>query len=362
MKSSDKIPSAQFDYIADIIKERVNKNLPTFYTIAIEQYEKSTPVAEKEEGYENFKQQILKYTSDYNLTAITILIFSGRSPRSKPIQTFKIPLIKQTPTIVFSGLEKQNPGIEQLDSSIPVGRYYDEKFEYQLRIMRNEMEKTNLLEKINQLTERYEEKLRDKDLLHTQEIKNLKDEIDGLKEDLFEYEREIAKNEKDKHNSFGNIALGSISARAIEGFAKSPIGLGVLKGLLGAEGFETLQGHLSGIENEGKETPVPETARIITQPVTNTPDPKQIVINYIQKVYTALPDKQLRMVYDIMEVVESNLKDLELLWRVALQVKDQRNKAVNQKPQNPTTDNKDETEKTDEDDTDDNNDDLNQIE
>jgi len=213
--------------------------------------------------------------------------------------------------------------------------------------MRTEMEKTNLLEKISLLTERYEEKLKDKDLLHIQEVKNLKDEIDGLKEDLFEYEREIAKSEKDKHNSFGNIALGSISARAIEGFAKSPIGLGVLKGILGDAGFETLQGHLSGIENEGKEIPVPETARIITQPVTNTPDPKQIVINYIQKVYTTLPDKQLRMVYDIMEVVERNLKDLELLWQVALQVKDQRNKAATQKDESTHTDNQDETDKDD---------------
>jgi|GEM_PF-2504406 len=347
MKNADKIPSAQFDYIADIIREREQKNLPTFFTICIEQYEKATPVAEKEQGYDNFKQQILKFTSDYDLTSISVSIFSAKSRNAKAMQIFKVPLNKQTPTIVFSGMEKQNQGVEQLDSSIPVGRYYDEKFEFQLRLMRTEMEKTNLLEKISLLTERYEEKLKDKDLLHIQEVKNLKDEIDGLKEDLFEYEREIAKSEKDKHNSFGNIALGSISARAIEGFAKSPIGLGVLKGILGDAGFETLQGHLSGIENEGKEIPVPETARIITQPVTNTPDPKQIVINYIQKVYTTLPDKQLRMVYDIMEVVERNLKDLELLWQVALQVKDQRNKAATQKDESTHTDNQDETDKDD---------------
>lgn len=362
MKNTDKIPSAQFDYIADIIREREQKNLPTFFTISIEQYDKATPVAEKEYGYENFKQQILKFTSDYNLTSISISIFSAKSRNAKAIQIFKVPLTKQTPTVVFSGLEKQSPGIEQLDSSIPVSRYYDEKFEYQLRIMRSEMEKTNLLEKISQLTERYEEKLRDKDLLHSQEIKNLKDEVNGLKEDLFEYEREIAKNEKDKHNSFGNIALGSISARAIEGFAKSPIGLGVLKGLLGESGFETLQGHLAGIEDEGKETAAPETARIITQPVTNTPDPKQIVLNYIQKVYTALPDKELRMVYDIMEVVERNLKDLELLWSVALQVKDQRNKTAGQKNESPVTDQKSETEEEKEEERDSDNDNLHNIE
>ena len=90
MKSNEKIPSAQFDYIGDIIKEREQKSLPTYYTISIEQYDKTTPVAEKEEGYENFKKQILKYTSDYNLTSITIFLFSGKSRNVKAFQTFKL--------------------------------------------------------------------------------------------------------------------------------------------------------------------------------------------------------------------------------------------------------------------------------
>ena len=311
MKQSDKIPSAQFDHIADIIREREQKNIPTFYSISIEQFEKTTPVAEKENGYDNFKQEILKYTSDYNLSSITVNLYNGKSRNVKAFQTFKVVLTKQqTPTVVFSGVQpKENPGFEQIDSSIPVSRYYDEKFEYQMRLMRTEMEKTNLLEKVSQLTERYEDKLKERDVLHAEKTKQLETEIEQLKEEISEFEHEIAKNEKDKHNSFGNIALGSISARAIENLAKSNIGMGVLKGILGKEGYATLQGHLSGIEDENSQTTPQETARIITQPETNPTDPKQIVLNYIQKVYQSLPDKQLRMVYDIMEVVERNMKD-----------------------------------------------------
>lgn len=336
MKSNEKIPSAQFDYIGDIIKEREQKNLPTFYTISIEQYDKATPVAEKEEGYENFKQQILKYTSDYNLTSITVFIFSGKSRNVKPFQTFKVLLNKQTPTVVFGNTPKETNNIEQIESAIPVSRYYDEKFELQMRIMRVEMEKQSLTERLLQLTERYEDKLKEQGRYNEEKIKQLEQEILELEQEIRDFEKEISKNEKDKHNSFGNIALGSISARAIENLAKSNIGTGVLKGLLGKEGFETLQGHLAGIEQENgnNDTPTTQTARIITEP-TNSTDPRQIVLNYIQKIGQSLPDRELRMLYDIVELTEKNIKDLELLWNVSQQIKQQRAKPISSKnPEN----------------------------
>lgn len=327
MKSNEKIPSAQFDYIGDIIKEREQKSLPTFYTISIEQYDKTTPVAEKEEGYENFKQQILKYTSDYNLTSITVFIFSGKSRNVKALQTFKVLLNKQTPTVVFGNPIKESNSIEQIESAIPVSRYYDEKFELQMRIMRVEMEKQSLTERLLQLTERYEDKLKEQGKYNEEKIKQLEQEILELEQEIRDFEKEISKNEKDKHNSFGNIALGSISARAIENLAKSNIGTGVLKGLLGKEGFETLQGHLAGIEQENNDAPTTQTARIITEP-TNSTDPRQIVLNYIQKVGQSLPDRELRMLYDLVELTEKNIKDLELLWNVSQQIKQQRAKST----------------------------------
>ena len=354
MKANDRTPSEIIDYIGDIIRERENKSLPTFYTISIEQYEKTTPVAEKEEGYDNFKKQVLKYMSDYNLTAITVQLFSGKSRNVKtPFQTFKVQLKKQNPTIILGGIEKSNNEVQQLDSSIPVSRYYDEKFELQMRIMRIELEKQTLTDRIVQLTERYEDKLKEQDSRNGETVKRMEEEIENLEEEIKELENEILKNEKDKHNSFGNVALGSISARAMEGFAKSNIGTGLLKGLLGEAGYETLQGHLAGIEKEKNEVPEKPTARVITE---NTTDARTVALNYIQKVGESLPDMYLRMLYDIAEIANKNTQDLQVVWNLIQQIKQQRTKTAEQKdaPQQTETqkeeDEKDEDETSNEDD------------
>lgn len=328
MKPADKTPSELIDHIADLIKERESKTLPTYYTISIEQYEKNTPVAEKEEGYENFKKQVQKYITDYQLTSITVQLFSGKSRNVKhPFQVFKVSLTKQpTPTVILGGMERESVSdIQQLDSSIPVSRYYDEKFELQMRIMRTEMEKQTLMERVTHLTERYEDKLREQEVRSAEKLKRYEDEIEELEEQIQDYEREIVKGEKDKHNSFGNVALGSIGARIVEGFAKSDIGTGVLKGLLGAEGYSTLQGHLAGIENAANTATPQETARIITAPAN---DPRQNTLSFIHRISEGLPDSHLRMLYDICEMGEKNIGDLQVLWNVAQQITNQRNQAA----------------------------------
>lgn len=325
MRTSDKTPSEVIDYIGDIIRERQQKNLPTFYTIFIEQYEKSTPVAEKEEGYDNFKTQVLKYMSDYNLSSLTVQLFSGKSRNVKnPFQVFKVQLKKQNPTIVLGGFNKtlsesggEAEAAQHIDSTIPVGRYYDEKFELQMRLMRMEMEKQALTERLHQLSERYEDKLKEQDKRFEEKIKLLDAEIERLEEDVLEYEKEIAKNEKDRHNSFGNVALGSISARAIENFAKSDMGTGLLKGLLGKEGYESLQGHLSGIEQEKAGSSAAPSARIISEAETN---PRTIAINYIIAALQNLPDMTLRMLYDITQLSEKKSPHLQTLWNILEQI------------------------------------------
>ncbi len=318
------------DYIGDIIRERENKQLPTFYTIAIEQYERSTPVAEKEQGYDNFKQQMLKYMSDYNLNAITVQLYSGRSRKVKtPFQVFKVALKKQNPTIVLGGLDKESePEVQQLDSSVPVSRYYDEKFEMQMRIMRSEMEKQSLLDRVSHLTEKYEDRLKEQEKSYAAKLSHLEQELLSKESELRDYAHEIAKNEKEKHNAFGNIALGSIGSRIVENFAKSEIGTGVLKGLLGKDGYDTLQGHLAGIESEQQDTPAKSTGRIITQPESPSKDPRTVALAYIQRIGQSLPDMYLRMLYDIVELTESNPGDLQLMWNVAQQIIQQRNNAA----------------------------------
>lgn len=348
MKPINKTPSEYFNYIGDIIRERERKNLPTFYTISIEQYEKLTPVAEKEEGYENFKAEVMKYMSDYNLTALFIQLYSGKSRNVKsPFQTFKVPLKKTTPTVFLSGFEKEanTNDAQQIESSIPVGKYYDEKFELQMRIMRNELEKQTLNDRLIQLTERYEDKLKEQELKNSENIKNLEQEIKDLEAEITELENEIAKNEKEKHNSFGNIALGSIGSRMVEGFAKSDMGRGVLKGILGEAGYETLQGHLAGIENEKKENLSEKpTARIITD---ENKSPREIALLFIQKVAETFPDMYLRMLYDIVESSQKNIADLQVLWNVLNQIKQKRDVPAEQKNDLPETKEEEDTDKED---------------
>lgn len=326
MKTSDRNPSELIDYIGDIIREREQKSLPTFYTISIEQFEKTTPVAEKEEGYENYKRQVLKYMSDYNLTSITIQLFSGKSRNVKhPFQSFKVPLKKQNPMVMFSGADKDPlPEVQQLESAVPVGRYYDEKFEWQMRIMKTEMEKQTLLERINHLTERYEDRIQEQERMMSEKLNLLQKELDEKNEELREFEEEIARYEKGKHDSFGNIALGSIGSRMVENLAKSDFGTGVLKGLLGKEGYATLQGHLAGIENEQHSIQEP-SARIITEQ-QNPKDPRQVALSYIQKMASGLSDMHLRLLYDIVELTEKNQQDLQVLWNIVQQIKKQREK------------------------------------
>lgn len=340
MKESETTPSQLLDHISEIIKEREQKQLPTYYTISIEQYGKTTPLTEREEGYENFKKQVLRYMSDYTPDIITVQLFSGKSRKVKQaFQTFKVPVKKTNPTIVLGSIQTEEPTIQQLESSIPVGRYYDEKFELQMRIMRVELEKQSLTDRLLQLQERYEEKLKDQEKLTEEKTKNLLQQIEDLENEIEEFEREIAQNEKDKHNSFGNIALGSVSARAIENLAKSDLGTGILKGLLGQSGYDTLQGHLAGIEKE-KEDTTNETgtpkARIISETKN---DPRETALSYIQKVGESLPDTHLRIIYEIAGMAEKNKDNLMVLWKVIQQLQEQ-----GAKTNDPPPDNDEETE------------------
>ncbi|MGZ4037244.1 MAG: hypothetical protein ACXVPQ_05405, partial [Bacteroidia bacterium] len=325
MRASDKTPSELIRYIGDIIRERQSKDLPTYYTISIEQYDKNTPVAEKEESHENFERLMLKYMSDYNLTSITVSLYSGKSRRVKqPFQVFKVPLKKQNPTIMLGGVDKEVQEIQQAESSISVHRYYDEKFEMQMRIMRVEMEKQSLSERVALLTEKYEEKIKDIERKSHEQTKELEDEISRLESEIRDYEKEITGNEKAKHNSLGNIALGSVGARVVENFAKSDLGISLLKSLLGKSGYDTLQGHLAGIEAE-KQNPAPQndTARIIAEPEQQSP--RQVALGFIQKVGEQLNDMYLRMLYDIAEMAAKNTNDLQILWNLSQQIQKQRN-------------------------------------
>jgi hypothetical protein len=317
MDKSDKNPSEIIQEIFDVLREREAQSVPTFFTISIEQSGEAMPLMNRENGYENFKEKITKYSLDYNPSPIIVRLYTGKSRNVKnPFKTYRIEKRKHTPAIFLGNIEKEQSNVEQVESAIPVGRYYDEKFELQLRIMRVELEKQNLTDKLLALTERYEEKLKDQEEKNKLANQAMLTEMDRLKEQIREFEQEIERAEKEKHNSFGNLALGSIGARALEGFAKSEVGMGMLKGLLGKAGFETMQGHLAGIEKEKPDAPN-QSARIISDEETESKDPRSIALKFILGVGEKLQDMHLRMFYDIAVMTAKNLKDLEVLWKVA---------------------------------------------
>lgn len=305
----DKTPSEIIDYIAEVLRERQSKNLPTYYSISIEQFGSLTPVTERESGSDNFKQLVFKYFSDYNLTAILVQLYSNKSRNTKqPLQVFHIPLKKQNPLVLSGVSEKSTPEIIPAESSIPIHRHYDEKFDLQMRVVRAEMEKQSLLDKIAQLTERYEDRLKDNENRAKEKINDLQNEVRDLESEIKEFEREIHRYEREKHNSFGNIALGNIGARIAENFARTDMGTGILKGVLGKDGFTQLQSQLQGTAPQSPEAPKEQGARIIE---TGTGDnPRESQLNYIKKAAEALDENNLKMLYDILEF---NSRDPRLL-------------------------------------------------
>jgi hypothetical protein len=317
-------PSQLIEHIDAIIKERLEKNAPTFFTISIEQFGKMTPVAIKQDSSQDFKKLMLKYTSNFELNAVQVDLYSGKSHNVKhPFQSYRIPLKTEDPKeIVLKGFEKDDLKVEQLESSIPVGRYFGEKLETQMQLFRQDIEKQTMMDKLNNLIEKYDEKLKAQEERHNEKVRELEEEIEELHEEIEEYQKEIYKYEKGKHDSLGNIAFATIGSKIAENFAKSEIGMGVLKGLLGKDGFATLQGHLKGIEEEQNQTKK-ETARVISK---EEQSPRQIALNFIHKVGEALDDQHLRMLYDIAELTAKNIKDIEVLWNLAKEIEKQRNK------------------------------------
>jgi hypothetical protein len=333
-------PSELIEHVAQIIKEREAKQIPTFYTIKIEQYGKLTPVAEREQGADNFKTQMLKFTSDYKASALVVELFHGKSAKVKnPFQTFNVYLTKQNVPVYLGNtdLEVQNDNsVQQIDSGIPAHRHFEEKMDLQLRFLNSEMDKRLLTERLNNIVERYEEKLKDQERRAEEKMKSLEDKTAEQQQLINDFEQEIGKYEKQKHNSFGNLALGSIGSHLVENLLKSRAGAGLLKGFLGDAGYETMQTHLNGINEEPKQLPAVSNDRVVSEPEPN--DPRSVALRYIMQVAQAQADLGLRMIYDICEVSAANPQDLEALWRFAQEIKQARANAAQRGQQTPTPD------------------------
>jgi hypothetical protein len=164
------------------------------------------------------------------------------------------------------------------------------------------------------------------------ENEELKKKNKKKKKYIEELEAELGKTEKEKKNSFGNLSLGLAGANALESFAKSSFGMGLLKGVFGAKP-EMLNGLLGNEESKPKEeTETKSTASIITPEKTPQTKEEQIrseIKKFIIQFLDASSDTTLRLYYELMQYLGA---DNQLLASVLQNIKAYRQ---SQKSANP---------------------------
>lgn len=298
-------PYEQIRFINDVIKDRSAKNEKTFFSVKLERSGVQTPLVNKEEG-NLFYEAVIQYLTRYDLSALIIELYHGKSHNVRePFQVIKIN-IKRSQDFSLAGTDKSNIEVVEPETLINPEKHF-----YTLA----EKERANIMLEF-----------RIKQLEWENEI--LKKKNKKKKQYIQELESELDKNEKNKKNSLGNVTLGNVTANALETFAKSEFGIGILKNVFGAK-QEMLNGLLGIDENNQSSDKVETTetkssASILEE--TKEPD-KQLtendkvrlqVIKYINDFMLNADDAVLRLYYELICLIG---KDLNLLQSIYLQLK-----------------------------------------
>lgn len=315
----------QIRFINDVIKDRAQKNQPTFFSIKLERLGVLTPLVTKEEG-DNFYETILNYLTKYDVTALLVELFNGKSRSVKePLQTYKI-FIKKNTEIALGGTNNNHEAeIISAETSISPEKHF-----YTMA----EKERTNIMQelKIKQLE---------------WEIEVLRKKNKKKKARIEELETSIYKSEKDKKHSLGNVSLGSITSNAFENFMKSDFGLGILKNVFGAK-EETLKGLLGEeeifprTENETK-----STATLIVEKKHSEKAEEQQKLSPEQKIRLEVikkindfmlssNDGVLRLYYELIQLCAKDIPLLQKLYSLVKSYKEQ-TQAEKQETQKPVS-------------------------
>lgn len=300
-------PYEQIKFIHEVIKDRQDKNQPTFFSVKVERFGEITPMVNKEQG-SNFYETILQYLTKYDLSALLIELYNGKSHNVKePFQQFRL-VLKKTGDISLGAVNNDNLQVTPTEVIISPEKHFFSMAEKERQVMMLEFD-------IKRLTYENEELKR-----KNKKKKNYIEELEG----------ELGKSEKDKKNSLGNLSFGMIGANAIESFAKSPFGLGILKNVLGAnqEVLNGLLGTTQTSEPTGNETK--STTKVIIDPVREEKQPlteNEKIRFTIKKAINEFLDKSndivLRNYYELITLIGT---DTETLQSILLQVKSYREK------------------------------------
>jgi hypothetical protein len=301
---STQSPYEQIRFINDVIKDRSAKNEKTFFSVKLERMGVITPLVNKEDG-NVFYETIIQYLTRYDLSALIIELYHGKSHNVKePFQVIKI-AIKRSQDLTLGNTDKNAVELVEPETFINPEKHF---------FSMAEKERANIMLEFR--------------------IKQLEWENDILKKKnkkkkLFiqELEAELEKTERNKKKGLANVTLGNVTANALETFAKSDFGIGILKNVFGAK-QEVLNGLLGIDENsehsekEGeKETK--STASIVSETKEIKKDLSEKdkvrlqVIKYINDFMLNADDAVLRLHYELIMLIG---KDVNLLQSIYMQL------------------------------------------
>lgn len=291
-------PYEQIRFIHDVIKDRKDKNQSTFFSVKLVRGEKVTPLVDKETG-DTFYETIIQYLTRYDVSAIIIELYHGKAHNIKePIDKYTIQL-KRSSDLGISFPVKEEVQITQSESVVSTEKHYAGMFEKERGLLMLEFELKRLQLEHEELKKKYKKK--------KQYIEELESELEG--------------KEKQKKNSLGNVSLGLVASNALEGFAKSTFGIGILKNVFGAK-EEVLNGLLGLDANEtpteeNKEPEQNSKASIITKetkPQTEQDKVRHYVIKQIIDFMNGLDDGSLRLYFEIIQLIGKDQTKLQQVY------------------------------------------------
>lgn len=280
-------PYEQIKFIRDVIKDRTDKSQATFFSVKLESFGNVTPLVEKENG-SLFYDTLIQYLTRYDVAAIIVELYHGKSHNIKqPFQTFRI-IIKKSPNISLTGIEKKEEALSvHSETVISPEKHFQTLAESNFNILRLQYENDVLRKKNKKKKQRIEE-----------------------------LEKELAKAEKEKTGGLGNIALGSVASNALENFARSQFGIGILKNVFGAKD-EVLQGLLGNSTDPAQVAEPSSKASIVKEeekPLTENEKIRKQIIDSVCDFLRNTDDGVLRLYYELIKLIGGDIQILQALY------------------------------------------------
>jgi len=279
-------PYEQMKFIRDVIKDRTDKSQATFFSVKLESFGNLTPLVEKENGA-LFYDTIIQYLTRYDVSAIIVELYHGKSHNIKePFQTFKI-VIKRSPNVSLSGIEKKDETLTvHTENIISPEKHFQTLAENQFNLLRLQYE-NDVLRKKNKKKKNY----------------------------IQELEVTIEKMEREKKGGLGNVALGSVASNALESFAKSNFGIAILKNVFGAKD-EVLQGLVGNTTDYTQAEEANSKAEVIKEekPLSENEKVRKQIIESLTDFLKGADDGVLRLYYELFQLIGSDIKILQSLF------------------------------------------------